>query len=366
MSNGKLMLFSSYLQMGKNEEMKSYDSCLSELGIILGTLRYDYISSQFYEKPFLAVNFEEEIKEIAKRIGFSLNKEKPYHIPVLGYTKCGKTLFGKLINEMLKKKKIKSIYVSSEDFMEEEDDEITYDEILDYAPNYDVIIIDDIWAVSEPIETINNILKSMENGALITIWKYLNYSELEDEIFHSIGNTLTEVRINPLKKENRRELFNKIWDIISRDKKKKENLKTVFYDIFEECLGFPGVTIQIFLDIINRFCMDNEDYDLEKFAEEMLRSYNIGKIKDLKLDTVRVDILKIMLMSKDTRGTTPSTIAETIKKDSATVTYHLLKLKNDGIVEDLRFGKNVFYKVKGHYIPFLERIIVESGDDINE
>ena len=366
MSNGKLMLFSNYLQIGKNEEIKSYESCLSELGITLGTLRYDHIKSQFYDNPFLAVNFEGEIKDIAKKIGFSINKEKPYHIPVLGYTKCGKTLFGKLINEMLKKKKIKSIYVSSEDLLEKDDDEITYDEILDYAPNYDVIIIDDIWAVGEPIETINSILKSMENGALISIWKYLNYREIEDEIFHSIGNTLTEVRINPLKKENCRDMFNKVWGIISKEKNKKWNLKTVFYNIFEESLGFPGVTIQIFLDIINRFCMDDEDYDLEKFAEEMLRSYNIWKIKNLKLDTVRLDILKIMLMSKDTRGTTPSTIAETIKKDSATITYHLLKLKNDGIVEDVRFGKNVFYKIKEHYIPFLENIIVEGGDDVNE
>ena len=362
MSDEKLMMFSSYLQMGKNEEMKSYGSCLSELGITLGTIRYDYVNSHFHENPFLAVNFEEEIKDIAKKIGFSLNKEKPYHIPVLGYTKSGKTLFAKLINEMLKKKKIKSIYVNSEDFTEEEEEESVYDKIIEYASDYDVIIVDDIWAVGEPIQTINNIVESMESGALITIWKYLNYLEMENEIFQNIENTLSEVRINPLRKENCKEFFDKIWNMISKEDRKKDDLKSVFYGIFEECLGFPGVSIQIFLDIINRFCMESEN-DLERFAEEMLKLYNIGKIKDLPLDAVKLDILKMMLMTKDTRGTTPSSIAEGIKKDSATVTYHLLKLKNEGIIDDFRFGKNIFYKVKEHYIPFLEKIIVEKGGE---
>ncbi len=235
--------------------------------------------------------------------------------------------------------------------------------MVDYASHYDVIILDDIWAVEEPIKMLNEVMQSMEKGALIGVWRPLNYSEIEDEIFHSVGNTLAGVWINPLKRENRGKLFDKIWGMISREEDKKERLKTVFYNIFDKCVGFPGVTIQVFLDTINRFCMDEEERDLEKFAEKMLELYGFEKIKNLKLDAVRLDILKIMLMPKDKRGTTPSTIAETIKKDSATVTYHLLKLKNDGLVEDIRFGKNVFYKVKEHYVPFLEKIVVEKGGD---
>ena len=359
MTNEKLMMFSSYLKIGKNEEIKSYDSCLSELGIKIGTLRYEYVKSYFYENPLLAVDFEEEIKDIAKKIGFSLDKNKPYHIPVLGYTKSGKTLFAKMITEMLKNEGINAMYVDGENLLDENDGESMLERVLDRAPDLDVVVLDNAWVVTDPIGTIGEIMNSMEHGAVVSVWKYINYINMEEEIFQALGSTLTDVRIEPLKMEHSNELFEKIWSAIGHDEE-KEKLRRIFYMVFEECLGFPGVTIEIFISILNKFCME-EVSDLESFATEMLGSYNIERIKSLKLDMVRVDMLKIMLTSKDPRGTTPSIIAESIKKDSATVTYHLLKLKNEGIVEDFRYGKNIFYKVKDHYVPFLEKLIAESG-----
>ncbi len=370
MYDEKFMLFSEYLQLGKKGEIGSFESRLLEFGIKINALRYDYITSNLHNNPYRAVNWESEIKNMAAKIGFALSKDKTYHIPLLGYTRSGKTLFVKLVDAMLKKNKIKSYYINAKDFSIENEDINEYESLLDNASEYEVIIVDDMWIAQDEVGKIKELLKNMKKGAVITVWKYLNYYELEDRILKNINTTLGEVRLGTLKQEFCGDLFEIIWSIIKyedpteNDEEKMDVLKKSFCKIFEKSMGFAGTTIKLFVDIVNRFCIEGKGKELDEFVENNLKNYNFEGIYILKHDKVKMDIIKIILMSKDTRGATPTEIAEKIKKDSATITYHLSKLKIERLVEDYRFGKNIFYKVKDIYVPFFEYVLLQQLNEM--
>ncbi len=371
MQNEKFMLFSEYLKLGKKGEVDSFESRLLEFGIKINAIRYDYITSVLHNNPYNAINWENEIKNMAAKIGFALSKERPYHIPLLGYTKSGKTLFVKLIDAMLKKNKIRSYYINAKDFSIENEDINEYEFLLDNASKYKVIIVDDMWIAQDEVGKIKEILKNMKKGVVITVWKYLNYYELEDTILKDINTTLGEVRISALKQELCSDLFETIWTIIkyedpAENEEKKDILKKSFCKIFEKSMGFAGIAIKLFVDLVNEFCIEGKGNKLDDFVENELKNYNFESIYNLKRDQVKMNIIKIILMSKDTRGATPTEIAEKIKKDSATITYHLSKLKIEKLVEDYRFGKNIFYRVKDIYAPFFEYVLLHQLNEMKE
>ena len=358
MRDDKLMMFSKYLSLGKGGKMETFEQKLSKLGINYSLLRYERISSHFYNNPLLCVNFENQIKDIATKIGFAMSKGGVWHIPVVGYSKSGKTLFAKLIEFLSNEQGLKAKYFNAGEFLEEEEEETVYEKILNNSKEYDIIIIDDIWKDSDSVGEIKEIMKSMGRGALISIWNSFVYIEIEDDLIRNVEKTLAVIELNPLNGEMCKPIFEEIWNVISEGEGKKRELKNVFCLIFEDSLGFTGIAIRLFIDILKKFCMQDEE-NLEEFTKNVLERYGFKKIEKIGFDPLKLKILEIILKSRDSRGVIPSDIAREIKKDSATVTYHLSKLKSDGLLIDLRFGKNIFYRVKDIYAPLLEKIIVE-------
>ena len=364
MENKLLSLFGQYLELGEKGKIQSFESCLSQLGMDFGCTRYTCVRDKMYKNPHLAVGFEEEVKNIASKIGFSMGKEKVYHIPIVGYTYSGKTMFAKLVEFLSEKKGLKARYVNARDFLIEENETTVYEDILGYANSYDIIIIDDAWLLDNGVGAIKKIGEEMEKGSLITVWKYLNYVTVENKIYEEIGNTLGEVVIKDMDINMADMVFDSLWSIIGRGKAVK--LKNYFRRIFDESSGSPGLSVRIFLDFVRSYCQEQREEDMKDYFEYYLNNMflPVRKIKDEDLDAVKIGILNAILTDKDERGAMPSVISSKVKKDNATVTYHLNKLKSMGILRDMRFGKNIFYRVIDIYAPFFERLIMNRMKEV--
>ena len=365
MDNKLLSLFGQYLELGEKGKIQSFESCLSQLGMDFGCTRYICVRDKMHRNPYLAVGFEEEIKDIASKIGFSLGKEKAYHIPVVGYTYSGKTMFARLVEFLSQKKGLKTKYFDSKEILIEDENGMTnYEKILEVAKEYDVIILDDAWLLKDEVKTIKNIADSIERGAVISVWKYLNFVSMENKIYEDIGNTLGEVVIKDMKIEMADKVFSSLWSIIGSGKEGR--LKNYFKKIFQEVDGSPGLSVRIFVDFVRSYCQEQRDEDMSEYLNSYLRENfaPLRRIKDEDLDAVKLGILNNILTEKDSRGAMPSVISTKVRKDNATITYHLTKLKNMGILRDIRFGKNIFYRVVDIYIPFFEKIVMNRMKEV--
>lgn len=365
----KLKRFKEALEKGKLGKVESFEFWLESNGINPRKTSYNYITNYFIENPFKIINFEKEIEIIGEFIGFYLNdKENTYHLPILGVSGSGKTILLTAVQTFLNKLdenvNVKFFEASLFGEINENEEEEQYlfkitDKLL--QDPQDVIIIDSCGKDKNIDYSLKRIHNSVKKGVFITCWSPERWISLQDHI-EDFLTTSKEIILEPLKRDEIRDLVTEVFGIISE---KKVKPPTGIPDlIFEFSWGIPGIAIKILLTSLKEaFLKQKKFIDKEsiEFAARKMSIYNIAE-KLSKLTDQQFLILKQILMSYDERGIRPKQLTNLLNRDKATISYHLQSLRSEGFLEVDKIGRFSFYRIKEEIKPFIQLKVMQEVD----
>jgi len=365
----KFKRFKEALEKGKLGKIESFEFWLESNGLNPEKTSYNYITNYFLKNPYNIVNFEKEIEIIAEFIGFYLNnKENAYHLPILGVSGSGKTILlaaiHTFLNNLDEKVDVKFLEASlfGEIIKDEEEEQYLFrvtDELLHDAP--DIVIIDSCEKDKNIDYSLKKIHNSLKKGVFITSWSPERWISFQDLIEEFLA-TSKEIIVEPLKRDEIRELIVEVFKIISEKKIKPP--AEISDPIFEFSWGVPGTAIKLFLVSLKEAFLKQKkfiDQESVELAAKKMGIYDIAE-KLSNLTDQQLLILKQILMSYDERGIRPKQLINVLNRDKATISYHLQSLRSEGLLEVDKIGRVSFYRIKDELKPFVQLKIMEEVD----
>jgi DNA-binding transcriptional ArsR family regulator len=228
------------------------------------------------------------------------------------------------------------------------------------SEKYDILFIDACEKDKGIDYSLECLVKALKKGVIITAWEPQSWNLYEVKVKEIIPST-KEIFLRPFDKDASTQLIRKVVVLLGG---KEENLKeNVIEKIFEISKGIPRTILTLFLRsyyeafITERTSLEGEC--VEKAAKNLGLfglDEKLGKLTDAQLD-----ILNTVLQSNDPRGITPTELVVKLRKDKATISYHLGTLLSEGILAVQRLGKYAFYRVREEVKPFVQlKMMVEE------
>ena len=366
----KLKRFQKALEKGKSGMVKSFDIWLKNYGLDSKKAQYEFIKEYFLENSHRIVNREKEIEQIAEFIGFYLkNRKYLYHLPILGIKGSGKSLLLSTIRDFLDSVEgingVKKYDASKFGEQKEGTEELNIHCILEELDSrIDVIIIDSC-ENDDCIEySLNRVTRKTRKGVYITSWSSERWNSLRDRIENFLP-TAKEINIEPLKKEDTKNL---IYVIIEITAEKKTEITEITEDVADSIYfyskGIPFIAIKLFLTALKETYLKQKQAMNKKSIEAAAARMSLLDIPEKlrELSDQQVVILKHILLSHDERGVRPKELVEYLDRDKATISYHLTTLKSLGLLDVERVGRSSFYRIKEYIEPFVQLRIMEERD----
>ncbi|MHA1267764.1 MAG: hypothetical protein ACTSRS_21190 [Candidatus Helarchaeota archaeon] len=368
--------FISAFEEGYAGKAELYRDWLEKMGIDHEKASIKYVSEYFKKNITDAIVFEEVVETIGKHIGYYVSRRKGlYHVPLIGVKKSGKSMVIALLayyNKMLEKSvKLKVYNAATFGEIAIERDSLAIGEAeqslfpildeLEVNPP-DILVIDSCDKDKNISDSLKRIKQKLKKGIIITAWTpekwLLNFEEIDQ-----ILPVDKYLMINPLKEGQTIRLVNTILRVISFEDREITINSELYNSLHRYSRGIPGVLIELFFMALRMGFLKRVEVinaEVVRDAAERLGILNVEE-RLIKLPEFQLLILKQILLSYDERGIRPMRLVELLNKDKATISYHLLQLKNMGLLEVERLGRSSFYKLKKMILPFIElKMLMES------
>ncbi len=212
-------------------------------------------------------------------------------------------------------------------------------------------------------QTLKDIVARLTNCIVITSWTPYHWDYFKDSIEEFLPTT-REVHLEPLGKEDSLKILAVIFSIVSISDQKYLLKNDVAESVCELSGGVPANIVNVAIRSFQEAFRDAKtDVDKEStiFAAKSLGIYEIQSTI-AKLNDYHLQILRLILLSRDERGTRPSALVDLLGKDKGTISYHLSELSRLHLLIKQEIGRWVFYRVPQTVEPYLGQRLVQESD----
>ncbi len=337
-------------------------------------IKWDYLKSQ----PFLELlsndtslffNREEEIEKAGRLFGFTLENEKPGHLPIVGIDMIGKSAFLRMLKNLLFEidKDISYSWINAKRFEEGGHDNIPkvlawLDEIEIEPPK--IIFIEDAGTSLYIGKILEKIFSFGFNGLLVTTWTPEQWKSTEYQIDSDLAHLLLhKLDINLLKQEDTVNFFRSYFSKVKIGNNKNilpfsERSIEIIADYSE---GVPGIIIELIYETLKILSIE-KDSEIIELIEKITRKNSIYQLKEKtqKYSRIQKQILFKVLTTPDPRGISPIEINRELRRDRSTISSYLSKFVSEGILERSKIGKYSYFRIRGLCKPFIQLAIQEE------
>jgi hypothetical protein len=349
---------------GQKGQVPSFDFWLKEQGFDPETINqkkiFNFLAGQ---QP---INQQQAFDDIGEFLGyFSSAKEGKFHVVVTGVDKSGKTFLTSILSRFLSEKtRLRSKTLNAKDFCEVNEDEQVFHKILDEveAEKYDVLLIDDCHLDKNIQYSLRQFTMKLADLLLITTWEPVFWDYFSAEI-EMVAAPSKIMMLRPFSEQNTTELLNHIVGFTSNSKVKLN--EETLQEIHRLSQGIPGLSILLFVESLRKAFDEGQSSIDKDVVLKVAMAWGIAGVEE-KLrcfSDIHMLILRQSLLSRDERGIRPTNLVQLLNRDKATISYYLKQLCQQQVLEYVKVGIFVFYRVPETLKPFVEqRLSNVEGD----
>lgn len=362
----KLDRFKEAFQRGEEGQVSDYQAWLRDQGFNPDRVTEDWITQYFRENPAKAANHDEQLEEVAEYLGFLSRNGGRYHLPVIGVSGIGKTLFLYTISHAVDQLEIDIpvMHLDAETF-----DDVTKDDrqrirvVEEELREHDqvVVLVDNCRREREIVESLRSVGSAVDDGLVLGCWTpewWRHYCEDVASVFP----VSDEIHLEPLDDREMGETVESIFEAVSDGKVSAPD--PFVSGVQEHSFGVPGTAVNIVLQALKKTFHGGMELGDPDSVEKAVDALGIRNVREAVYDLPesRLSILIQMLLDTDPRGMQPSKLVDLLNRDKSTVSYHLRELRSDNIVKSEKAGRMAFYRIREPVKPVVQARIIEEGE----
>ncbi|MFW9874308.1 MAG: hypothetical protein ACFFG0_14480, partial [Candidatus Thorarchaeota archaeon] len=385
----KLIKFKQALKKGKEGVPDNLEAWLESFGVDFKKLSLNFIQSHFLKNSQYMIGNEENIEVIGEYIGLFLrNRRSFYHVPIIGITGSGKSLFLSAIQHFIVQsgENIKFFSFESSKFDIDDDEKLLYKNDEVKSEKLDVVFIDSCEKDKNIFDSLTMLFGKLGNAVYITTWTPESFNYWSQSIEYSFPFS-KKIILTPFDNYDFRLKFRYdiglfedfsdfIWNIeevISlKNGKNKEEFRHILGDkgydirriIFKYSKGVPSTSIKLFIASIRETFLKRREKIEGKTINDAAKRIGISSIVE-KLDELsppQLRLLETILLLSSEESINPTKLAKRLKLDTSTVSYNLNILREQQILDSKQTGRKVSYNIKENLIPFVQMKILVDFD----
>jgi DNA-binding transcriptional ArsR family regulator len=362
----RLDRFKEAFERGEQGQVNDYHQWLQERGFNPDRATdKDWVAEYFRENPEAAANHDEQIESAAEYIGFFSRKGGCRHLPVIGVSGIGKTLFLHTVRHAIAELSldIPVEFVDADAFSEKtEDDRFKLRALEDRLMENDqtIVLVDNCDQDKEIIESLRSIGETSEDVLVLSAWSpewwRHHYADVETAL-----PVTDEVRLEEFSDRDMAAAVRTVFAALSDSKTTPD--EGFIDEIVSWSQGVPRIAVALVYRSLEEAFRSDQGLDEEVVAAAAEKMGLDGLEEEVYgLPESRLRILTQILLDTDQRGTQPSHLVENLHKDKSTVSYHLRELRDAEIVESERSGRMAFYSIREPAKPIVQSRVIQQGE----
>ena len=366
MNNGsdKLDQFKEAFERGEQGQVSDYRAWLENQGFQPERVNEDWLPNHFGEHPEHAANHDEQLETAAEYLGFFSTKGGKLHLPIIGVSGIGKTVFLHTIHHAVDQLglDIPVRFLDAGMFDDVENDrfrlQIVQEELEEVGQT--VILVDNCAEDREIVESLSSIGKAAEEAVILSVWTPEWWRHHCEDVETELPVT-DEIHLEPLSESETRCAVDTIFGLLSDDgaKPSRDFVSTVR----ENCFGIPNIMLKLVLRSLKEAFHTGTEIGAE-CVERAAETLGLVEAEEAVYDLPesRLKLISHMLRNTDKRGTQPSKLVDLTGHDKSTVSYHLRELRQANIVESTKSGRRAYYQIREVVKPFAQIRITQQGE----
>lgn len=361
----KIDRFRRAFERGEKGQVDDEEAWLREQGFLPERVDDEWIAQYFRENPTEAVDQTEELETVAEYLGVLSEAGGVMHLPVIGVSGIGKTVFLQTIRQATEqlRREMPVRVVDAAAFDEETADGRFQLRALqdDLSQLNEVVLLIDNCSQDREIEvSLKTIGEVVENAVVVSAWTPEWWRHRCDDV-ESVLQVTNEIHLEPFDQRDLAGVVRKLVAVMSADGVTPSEEFVAAVETYS--FGIPRVAALIVRKSITQAFRSDEEIGPDA-VEETVAALGLPGMEETvyAVPDARVDVLNWMLLDTDPRGMQPSKLVDLLNRDKSTVSYHLRELRDAGIVESERAGRRAFYRIREPMRPLVQDRIIRSGE----
>ena len=368
MSDGsdRLDRFRQAFERGEQGEVNDYREWLQERGFRPERVTdEDWVAEYFRDNPDLSANHDRQLESAAEYIGFFSRKGGCRHLPVVGVSGIGKTLFLHTVQHAVGELPvdIPVEFVDAGTLDEEtEDNRFRLRSLEDrlYENDQTVVLVDNCRQDRDVVRSLESIGDAAGDVLVLSAWSPEWWHHHCNDV-DAVLPVTDEIHLEEFSEDDMSAAVNAVFSALSGGQVVPDR------DYVEEVVswshGVPRIAVAVVYRSLEEAFRSGKavDGDAVVAAAEKLGLEGIEE-EVYSIPESRLTVLTRMLLDTDERGMQPSKLVDLLNRDKSTVSYHLRELRDAGIVESERSGRRAFYSIREPVKPVLQGRVVQQGE----
>lgn len=360
----KLNRFKEAFERGEQGQVSDYHAWLENQGFQPERVNKDWLPNHLREHPEHATNHDEQLETVAEYLGFFSRKGGQRHLPVVGVSGIGKTVFLHTIHHAVDQLglDIPVRFLDASTFDDVEEDRfrlrMVQEELEESGQT--VILVDNCAQDREIVESLSSIGEAAEEAVILSVWTPEWWRHHCEKVETRLPVT-DEIHIEPFSESETRRAVDTIFELLSGGDAKPS--RDFVSTVRENCFGNPSIMLKLVLRSLKEAFHAGTEIGaecVEKAAETLGLVEAENAVYDLP--DSRLNMLGHMLRDTDERGTRPSKLVDDTGLDKSTVSYHLRELRQANIVESTKSGRRAYYQIREVVKPLVQMRITQQGE----
>lgn len=356
----KLNRFQSAFERGQKGDVGSFDIWLEEHGFIPDRVDRAAVTQFFQEHPDAASNHQYALEIIGEYAGFAVNQSGVYHLPLIGPSGIGKTQLLHTVLHLLPEidADIESRLFDATTFSEKTDEEVNLFELgnrVEIVSELEgpIICIDDLDRDGRVGESLSAFDDASDDALYITTWSSEGYAFNREEVEKALPAS-KEIYLEPLSEADTTATVRAIYDSFANEAPNHD--KEAEHRICELSHGIPGIVVLLTVHALREAFMKEFKPGSLESVEAAGERFQLPDAMDriYDLSDSKMEILRWILLSLDARGRSPGDLVDKLDRDKSTISYHLSKLSDEGLVDSQREGRHAYYRVTEAMKPLVQ------------
>jgi len=360
----KLDRFKEAFERGEQGQVSDYRAWLENQGFQPERVNEDWLPNYFREHPEHAANHDEQLETVAEYLGFFSTKGGQRHLPIIGVSGIGKTVFLHTIHHAVDQLglDIPVRFLDASTFDDVEDERFRLrivQEELEEAGQI-VILVDNCAQDRDIVESLSSIGEAAEEAVILSVWtpEWWRYHCEKVETRLPVTD---EIHLEAFSESETRRAVDTMFELLSSGGTKPSS--DFVSTVWENCFGNPNVMLKLVLRSLKEAFHAGTEVGTE-CVERAADTLGLVGAKEAVYDLPdsRLNMLAHMLRDTDERGTRPSDLVEDMGLDKSTVSYHLRELRQADIVESTKSGRRAYYQIREVAKPLAQMRITQQGE----
>lgn len=368
MSDGsdRLDRFKQAFERGEQGEVNDYHEWLQERGFNPERVTdEDWVTEYLRENPDLSVNHDKQLESAAEYIGFFSRKGGCRHLPVIGVSGIGKTLFLHTVQHAVGELPvdIPVEFVDAGALDEEtEDNRFRLRALEDRLHENDqtIVLIDNCRQDREVVRSLESIGEAASDVLVLSAWSPEWWHHHCNDV-EAVLSVTDEVRLEEFSESDMAAAVNAVFSALSSDQVVPD--EDYVEEVIDWSRGVPRIAVALVYRSLEEAFRSGREVDSDAVAAAAEKLGLEGMEEEVySIPESRLTVLTRMLLDTDERGMQPSKLVDLLNKDKSTVSYHLRELRDAEIVESERSGRRAFYSIREAVKPIVQSRVVQQGE----